>query len=96
MHEKQIQLNIEDLDEAVKKITEFLELAEQANQTIDKIHFITATELAAMTGWSLKTTRELFNKIDFPSCDYGKEKIAEIDAVKKYFSVSRKKHQTYR
>ena len=34
---------------------------------------------------------ELYNKKDFPSCDYGREKIAEINAVRNYFSVPRRK-----
>ena len=43
------------------------------------------------TGWSEPTVKNLFNRPDFPSCDFGKEKKAEITAVINYFSVPRRK-----
>lgn len=57
----------------------------------EKIMFLNIDDVVELTHWSKKKVQELFNRDDFPSCDFGKEKIAEANAVIKYFSVPRRK-----
>lgn len=80
-----------DLDEALEKVKELLELQEKLSENTLKLTFVTIREFAKMTGWSLTIVQRLYNRPDFPCCDYGKEKIAEIHALIKYFSVPRRK-----
>lgn len=44
-----------------------------------------------MTGWGRNTVNKLFDEPDFPCCDFGKEKKAEIHAVLQYFSKPHRK-----
>ena len=60
---------------------------------MEEIKFFTIKEFAEISGWSIPTVQKLFNSEDFPSCDYGKEKIVEASALKNYFSVPRKKRE---
>lgn len=67
---------------------------EQLNQMIEKIaepKFYTTEEVSNLTGWSIATVRDLFNRPDFPSSNYGKEKKVEREALKEYFKVPRRK-----
>lgn len=63
----------------------------QLSENAKMLRFITIREMAELTGWSITTVKKLYNRPDFPCCDFGKEKMAEINAVIKYFSVPRKK-----
>ena len=54
---------------------------------VDSIKFLTIKQVTELTGWNLNTTRNVFNRPDFPSCDFGKEKVIEIHALVNYFSV---------
>lgn len=80
-----------DIDEALKKVKELLELQEKLSENTLKLTFVTIREFAKMTGWSLTTVQQLYNRPEFPSCDFGKEKIAEAHALLEYFSVPRRK-----
>ena len=80
-----------DLDNELEKIKELLTLQNKLTENARMIRFITIREFAKITGWSVNTVQYLFNRPDFPSCDFGKEKIAEVSAVIKYFSVPRRK-----
>ncbi|MGN0557889.1 MAG: hypothetical protein ACI4IS_00360 [Acutalibacteraceae bacterium] len=53
--------------------------------------FISIKEAAKQLGWSEPTVQELFNRSDFPSCDFAKRKVVELSAFTKYFSVPRRK-----
>lgn len=83
-----------ELDDMEKRI-EDLKLIVANLKEIDKesvnLCFVGIGEMMERTGWSKKTVQELFNRPDFPSTDFGKEKKAEIHAVIKYFSVPRRK-----
>ena len=79
-----------DLQEQINQLNALLEKMSQVEDKTKEITFLTVSELAKMTGWSKTTVRELFNRKDFPCCDFGKEKIAEINAVRAYFSVPRR------
>lgn len=78
-----------NLDEDIKKVDELIKKLEIANEKTIALQFITISDLASMTGWSKNTVQKLFNRKDFPACDYGKEKKAEITAVKDFFKVRR-------
>ena len=67
---------------------------EQINTIVEKLaepKFYTIEEVVRMTGWSLTTVREMFNREDFPSSNFGKEKKVEREALKEYFKVPRRK-----
>lgn len=80
-----------NLDEALAKLKELLELEEKLAENAVKLRFITIKEMIELTGWSPTTVKQLYNRPDFPSCNFGKEKIAEANAVINYFSVPRRK-----
>ena len=80
-----------NLDEQLDKLKELVGLLNQTEEKVNKLRFITIREFAEISGWNITTVRELFCRKDFPSCDFGKEKIAEVSAVINYFSVPRRK-----
>lgn len=80
-----------DMDTYINKLQEVSELLKEIDTSIDKLRFITIKEFSEITGWSSATVQNLYNRPDFPSCDYGKEKIALLSAVIKYFEVPRRK-----
>ena len=80
-----------DLDKELDKVQKLMTSIEKLADNTRMIRFITIREFAKITGWSVTTVKHLYNRPDFPSCDYGKEKIAEVSAVVKYFSVPRRK-----
>lgn len=56
------------------------------------LNFITIKDFSLLTGWSIRTCQNVFNLPDFPSSDYGKEKIAEVEAVRKFFEQPRRRN----
>lgn len=79
------------LDTYIDKLQEVSELLKQIDTQVDKLRFITIKEFSEITGWAPATVQNLYNRPDFPSCDYGKEKIALLSAVIKYFEVPRRR-----
>lgn len=51
-----------------------------------EVHFYTIDQLTEMLGWSLATVQKLFNDPNFPSADFGKNKVVESHALIEYFS----------
>lgn len=80
-----------NLDEELAKAKDLLELQAKIADNARMLRFITIREFMEMSGWSQTTVQQLYNRPDFPSCNYGKEKIAEVHALIKYFSVPRRK-----
>lgn len=80
-----------NIDEQIEKVQKLIKLLETAEEKANLIQFISIKDFSKLTGWSEKTVQELYNKPDFPSTDYGKEKKAEIHAIISYFSVPRRK-----
>lgn len=78
-----------NLDEELKKVDELIKKLNEAESKTIQLQFISIRDLAKMTGWGITTCQRIFNSKDFPSCDFGKEKKAEISAVKKFFSIKR-------
>ena len=77
-------------EEHIKKLDELLIKYEQLEKQIKKIHFVTIKEFAVMRGCSLKIAGDIFNLPDFPSEDFGKEKVVSIEALRNYYL---KKHR---
>lgn len=84
----EIKIN-NNLDEDLEKVNELIKKLDEAEDKTIQLQFITIKDLSKMTGWSISTCQRLFNSKYFPCCDYGREKKAEISAVKKFFSVKR-------
>lgn len=80
-----------DLDEQLDKIKELIKSLKEVEERANLIQFISIKDFVELTGWSEKTVQELYNRPDFPSTDYGKEKKAEVHAIINYFKVPRRK-----
>ena len=85
-------INIDtNLDEQLDKVKELMIYLKEIESTSDLLRFITIQEFSKITGWSIPTVQNLYNRSDFPSTNYGKEKKAEIHAIVEYFKVPRRK-----
>ncbi len=86
----QVAINT-DLDQELEKVSKLLKGLEEVKEKAQLIQFVSIKEFCEMTNWSEKTVQELYNRPDFPSTDFGKEKKAEVHAIINYFSVPRRK-----
>ena len=86
----QVAINT-DLDQELEKVNKLLKGLEEVKEKAQLIQFVGIKEFCEMTNWSEKTVQELYNRPDFPSTDFGKEKKAEVHAIINYFSVPRRK-----
>lgn len=87
-----MQVNLDtNLDEQLEKAKSILRILQDIDNQILKLQFISIQDFQNITGWSKPTVQDLYNRPDFPSCDYGKEKKAEIHAIIEYFKVPRRK-----
>ena len=84
MLDTNISAELERVKELVNGLNEIKEKA-------TLIQFVSIREFSQLTGWSLKTVQDLYNRRDFPSTDFGKEKKAEVHAIIEYFKVPRRK-----
>lgn len=80
-----------NISEELDKVKELVSCLNEIKEKANLIQFISIKEFSKMTGWSEKTVQELYNKPDFPSTDFGKEKKAEVHAIIDYFKVPRRK-----
>lgn len=55
--------------------------------------FYTPKEFAELRGCNVDTARIIFNIVDFPSEDYGKEKVALGSAIRNWYNQKRKKEE---
>lgn len=85
--------DVATLDTELEKATKLFQTILEIENASKALNFLTIKDVADATGWSLGTVRQLFNRPDFPSCDFGKEKIVEIHAALNYFSVPRRKEE---
>ena len=79
---------LEELTENIFKAVERLEILETR---LTEPKFYTIKEVAKLTGWSIPTVQNLFNRRDFPSCDFGSSKVVEGSALREYFSKPQRK-----
>lgn len=80
-----------NIEEESKKIGELLVKYEQLEQQTKKMHFVTIKEFAKMRGCSIKIAQDIFNLPDFPSEDFGKEKVVSIEALRNFYMQKHKK-----
>jgi len=80
-----------NLNDQLDKVKELLLTLKEIEKTTELLKFISIAEFSKITGWSIKTVQELYNRKDFPSTDFGKEKKAEVHALVEYFKVPRRK-----
>ena len=80
-----------DIGKELDKIKELVDCLNEVKEKANLIQFISIKEFSSLTGWSEKTVQELYNRADFPSTDFGKEKKAEVHAIIDYFKVPRRK-----
>lgn len=80
-----------DLDEQLAEIKNLVAELKELESAVDRICFLTINDVMDATHWSRPTVQNLFNRPDFPACDLGKEKVVELTALRRYFSVPRRK-----
>lgn len=80
-----------NISEELDQIKELVNSLNEVKEKASLIQFISIKEFSKLTGWSEKTVQELYNKPDFPSTNFGKEKKAEVHAIIDYFKVPRRK-----
>lgn len=72
--------------QAAKELLEVFSLIEQKAEKIKQtIGFYTTKDVANLTGLSMPKVLDIFNRPDFPVCDYGQGKIVFIPAFCDYF-----------
>lgn len=80
-----------DIGKELDKVKELVNCLNEVKEKANLIQFISIKEFSSLTGWSEKTVQDLYNRADFPSTDFGKEKKAEVHAILEYFKVPRRK-----
>ena len=65
-----------------------MEAIKNNNQVVmsNEVRFYGIKEVVELIGWSEKTVQKLFNDPKFPAADYGKNKVVEARALRKFFS----------
>ncbi len=84
----------EELDFAVEKLENLLDVLKKINEQDKILKFVDIEQVMKATGFSKKTVQDLFKDPEFPTCNYGKKQIAEVNAVIKYFSSPRRKEDS--
>lgn len=75
-----------ELKEAQELLKIFNIVEEKANKIRNEIGFYTIKDVCELTGFSEPTVQAIFNRPDFPVCDYGRKKVVLISAFCEYFS----------
>lgn len=86
-----ITIELNALEELTAKLYEIVGKVETIETKLSEPRFYTIKEVAKMTGWSIPTVQNLFNRRDFPSCDFGSSKVVEATAFREYFSKPQRK-----
>lgn len=86
-----ITIELETLEQLVDEIKSVVAKVEKIETVLTEPKFYSIEETAKLLGWSAPTVQDLFNRGDFPSCDFGRKKVVELTALKNYFSVPRRK-----
>ena len=80
-----------EIDLNIKKITEIIEKLKLLEDKSKMLNFLTISDFAKLRQCSIKTAQDIFNSESFPSENYGKTKVAEIEAVKNWYMEKRDK-----
>ena len=81
--------DITKLDGTITEIIEKLQLLEDKSKMLN---FITISDFAKLRNCSIKTAQDIYNDKTFPSENFGKIKVAEVQAVKKWYEQKRDKN----
>ena len=81
-----------DFKEEIKKLDEIIEKLTLLEDKSKMLNFITISDFAKIRQCSIKTAQDIFNTDSFPSENYGKTKVAEIQAVKNWYMTKRDKN----
>ena len=85
-------LNIDtDFDEQLEKCEKLIKKCEELGYRGKQLHFVNIAEFCEMRKCSIKTGQDIFNLPDFPSEDFGKEKVVYIEALKEFYMTKRSK-----
>lgn len=88
-------LNVEtDIDLNIKKVDELLEKLKQLEDKSKMITFITIKDFSKLRNISLKSAQDMFNIPDFPSENYGKQKVVELTALINWYQQKRDKNDS--
>lgn len=74
-----------------EKITEDIPLENNTQRELQDNIFYTPTEFAKLRRCSVPTALSIYNSEDFPSEDYGKEKVALGSAIREWYKCKRTK-----
>lgn len=89
-----MQLNINtNIEEQLKKTEQILVNLDKIEEKTKALQFITIRDLEEILGCSNTIAQKYFNLPEFPATDFPKEKKAEINAVRMFFSVPRRKKE---
>lgn len=89
----ELNLNVKtEIDSNIKKIDEIIEKLKLLEDKSKMLQFITIGEFARLRDCSIKTAQDIYNDKSFPSENYGKQKVAEIGAIKNWYQVKRDKY----
>lgn len=75
----------------LQKLNEYLVKCEEVETKTKQLYFVNIKEFAEMRNCSLKTAQDIFNLPDFPSEDFGKEKVVSIEALRNWYMTKRNK-----
>lgn len=80
-----------DIDLSIQKLDEMLNKIRLLEDKSKMINFITIQEFATLRNCSIKTAQDIFNDKTFPSEDYAKQKVVELQALLQWYSQKRSK-----
>ncbi|MGN0535704.1 MAG: hypothetical protein ACI4IR_06875 [Eubacterium sp.] len=81
-----IKTNATDELKNAQELLQVFSLIEEKAESIRKqIGFFSTKDVAELTGISMPKVLEIFNRPDFPVCDYGQGKVVFIPAFCEYF-----------
>lgn len=75
-----------ELKDAEELLRIFNIIEEKGEKIKNQIGFYTIKDVCQLTGFSEPTVQAIFNRPDFPVCDYGRKKVVLISAFCDYFS----------
>lgn len=78
-------------EEDIEELERILSMLKEINNEKVLLKFLTVEDIVKATGYSKKIVLDIFRDPEFPSCNFGKKQIIELNAAIKYFSVPRKK-----
>lgn len=76
---------VDELQTANELLEVFQKIEKKAESIKSQIGFYTIKDVVELTGFSEPQVQKIFNRPDFPVCDYGKSKAVFVPAFCEYF-----------